>query len=173
MALTVETCESCGKAIKGKMVACFNEGRILCLSCDKAARREVARAEAERYAVARLWEPKQFFSRIAGVTHRNGDGTDRQHLVARLVPGQPLALMREPHNQYSATAIAITNQFGKQLGYVVDETSSDLATRIDAGVPVWARVKQLTGGGELSVGVNIEVMIGYQAPAEISWSIRG
>jgi hypothetical protein len=183
-----EICERCAKVIKGKMVACLFEGRVLCLPCDKAARaeqkrqenglaaaarereksvaqereRERRRADRESLRLEAIRRPREFYSKIAGVTHRNSDGVDRQYLIGFLRVGQPLTLLREPGNRHSQTAVMVLLEGRYQLGYLPDHTSMEVAESMDHGVPACAFVTEVTGGTSDAPtrGVNLLVRIG-------------
>ncbi len=53
-------------------------------------------------------------------------------------PGRPLALRRDPANEYDPNAIAVLAD-GEQLGWVPRELAAELAPAVDAGQP-WAAV---------------------------------
>lgn len=105
-----------------------------------------------------------FHSKIAGVTHRNPDGSRRQKLLKRCRVNDPLTLLREPRNRHDRNAVAVfrwgTNE---QLGYITAAAAETVAAAMDAGVPVGAWVTQLTGGGWIfrrTRGANIVLRIG-------------
>lgn len=95
------------------------------------------------------------YSKLAGVTHANPDGSDRQEIIDALTyNGQPLFLLREP-NQFSYDNIGVYVAF--QIGYVNPELAAELAPLIDEGVPVEAQITDITGGTEdkPTQGVNV------------------
>lgn len=99
------------------------------------------------------------YSKLSGVTHHNRDGSNRQEIIAGLCyPGQSLLLIREP-NQYSQDNIGVYVAY--QVGYVSPELSREIAPLIDAGVPVEARITDITGGTEEKPtrGVNVEFAV--------------
>jgi len=113
--------------------------------------------------------PYEFFSKVAGVTFKNDDGSDRQRLiVAHCKPGLALILRREPKNPYSENAIGVwvevrhlltANAF-VQIGYITSRAADELAPVMDAGGKVAAKITNLTGSRQHeSVGVNIEVSV--------------
>lgn len=69
-----------------------------------------------------------FDTKISGVTYG-----DRQKYIMICEEGDELKLVREPNNQYDANAIAVYNEFNKQLGYIPSDEAEELAPRIDAG----------------------------------------
>jgi len=58
---------------------------------------------------------------IAGVSHENRDGTNRQQIVARCSPGEVLRLEREEDNPVDPNAVAVVRLNGEQLGYLPRE----------------------------------------------------
>ena len=95
------------------------------------------------------------YSKLAGVTHTNPDGSNRQDIIDALAhKGQPLILLREP-NQYSYDNIGVYVAF--QIGYVNPELAAELAPLIDEGVPIEAQITEITGGTEEkpTQGVNV------------------
>ena len=99
------------------------------------------------------------YSKLSGVTHHNADGTSRQDIIAELCyQGQPLLLMREP-NQFGPNNIGVYVAY--QVGYVNPELARELSPIIDQGIPVDARITDITGGSEEkpTLGVNVEFEI--------------
>ncbi len=102
---------------------------------------------------------ENIYSKLAGVTRQNPDGSDRQEIIEALAyNGQPLFLFREP-NQYSYNNIGVYVAF--QIGYVNPELADELAPLIDEGVPIEAQITDITGGTEdkPTQGVNVAFTI--------------
>lgn len=109
----------------------------------------------------------QIRSKIAGVSFKNDNGTDRQSIIRRFVhAGDPLILVREPHNRFSedGSAVAVYIRIKKfwfftsheQLGYLGSNISGEVAAHMDSRRPVKAVVSDVTGGAKgKSIGVNI------------------
>lgn len=110
---------------------------------------------------------KEFYSKIAGVSQNNEDGSSRQEAIEyNAKVGKPLILNREPKNKFDPNAISVwvfsKGCFGSgthQLGYLEARVASELAPLIDQGVPVNAVITEITGGGEGQKyrGVNIKI----------------
>lgn len=66
-------------------------------------------------------------SKIAGITFKNDDGTDRQSLVEELSVGDELSLQDMSSERYPE-AIGVFNEFGDQLGFL----PADLARQFRA-----------------------------------------
>lgn len=100
---------------------------------------------------------KPFYTKIRGVTFRNKDGTDRQELIRKLKPDQPLRLVRDHDVAESGTAIMICSEAGA-LGYLAGKHSQGIAPIMDEGYEVSVVVKNITGGYDGNpVGCNIEI----------------
>jgi hypothetical protein len=100
---------------------------------------------------------KSFFTTVAGVTFEG-----RQRIVARCSVGERLILVRDPNHPVDKGAIKVMRLNGQQLGFVPAHVSrggdsSGLASRMDRGEKYQCRIGSLTGGGEKSLGVNIEI----------------
>lgn len=103
---------------------------------------------------------KPFYSKIAGVTRKNPDGTSRQRLLKRCKVGQPLKLVREPSNPADENAVMVLTMDGKQLGYLNADVACEIAPRLDAGGRVDCEISDLTGGGlfrKRTRGCNIKI----------------
>ncbi len=61
------------------------------------------------------------FTKLAGVSHRNRDGTDRQQIIARCSAGEVLVLRHEEGNPADPNAVAVFRENGEQLGYLSRE----------------------------------------------------
>lgn len=107
----------------------------------------------------------KYFSKVAGVSYDNDDESSRQYAIQKFCkPGTPLILKREPKNRRDKNAISVwvygKNIFRKgefQIGYIKTELAAEIAPRIDAGWTITAIVKEVTGGGDLTYGCNIEI----------------
>jgi hypothetical protein len=103
----------------------------------------------------------QFYSKIAGVTRKNSDGTSRQALLAKCEEGEVLRLVREPDNPHDSNAVKVLTVAGEQLGYITATAAETVAREMDRGHQVRALITDLTGGtaDEPTRGCNIELTI--------------
>ena len=89
---------------------------------------------------------REFFSKLAGVTHKQ-DGVDPQRLLQRCRSGQELKLVRDPENQYDKNASKVCLPTGEQLGWLDrDVAARDLAREIDRGDRIKVVISEVTGG---------------------------
>jgi len=120
----------------------------------------------DRDPYASIGDSFGFHTKIVGVTFEG-----RQDLIAGLQPGAELELVRQPENAYDPNAVAV--HFGRlQLGFVKKEIAARIAPNIDAGERYRAEVREVTGGGARSFGVNIWVSRERPAPAVASGGER-
>lgn len=107
----------------------------------------------------------EFNSKIAGVTAKNPDGSNRQHHIKKHVKnGTPLILLREPNNQFDSNAIAVYIKIRNflfftstvQIGYLNKDVAEELSKFLAKGGSIAGKVTAVTGGsGKESFGVNI------------------
>jgi single-stranded-DNA-specific exonuclease len=110
------------------------------------AARILARGEYEGIADA-----DSFHTKLAGVSFEG-----RQDVVARLEPGIPLRLVRQPDNEYDPNALAVMTPAGDQVGFLNRRLAAVLAPAIDAGAQWEVSVTDVTGTDEAgSRGVNV------------------
>jgi hypothetical protein len=111
---------------------------------------------------------REFYSKIAGTSHNNPDGSDRQEIIKKYCKSeQPLFLIPEPDNPYDPNAVGVWIEVKKlfstqryQIGYLPSElVVRDLSKVIDGSLT--AKVKELTGGtrSKPTVGVNIIITV--------------
>jgi hypothetical protein len=106
-------------------------------------------------------DPNAIYSKIAGVSFDNEDGSHRQKIIKKCSVGESLILKREPNNPFSkdGTAIAVFRSTGEQLGHIGHDLSGSLAPRMDAGTIFHVTIAEITGGtwGKPTRGVNIKI----------------
>jgi HIRAN domain len=116
-----------------------------------------------------------FYTKVRGVSYCNHDGSNRQQLIARCRIGEELQLVREPGNPVSSDAVKTVRRTGEQIGYLsAYVVGRGLAKDLDKGVIIRCRISALTGGGELTRGVNLELWIweGADIPDCPPWPIH-
>jgi hypothetical protein len=157
------TCKQClrslpGIAKKRAEAKAEQETRATALRLHNARTRERKLSPARGFNVSRT-----FYSKIAGISNKNDDGSDRQEIVKDCIPGEILRLVRESDNPFDSGAIAVYRANGKQLGYLPAHVSrggdrSGLAADMDSGTKYLCKIEAITGGGaDLNFGVNVEL----------------
>ena len=105
---------------------------------------EKVRIQEEAYSHAmRL---RHTFSKVAGVTFANDDGSDRQTIIARCRIGERLVFRQDPDNGFSPFATAVLRTNGAQLGYVPEHLAERICEELEDGFKVFGLLKDLTGG---------------------------
>ena len=110
---------------------------------------------------------REFFSSVAGVSHRNRDRTSRQKIIREDVyAGMLLKLRLEDDNKFDKNAVAVETPSGAQIGYLNSRLASDVRGWLAEGMPVVIRVDDVTGGDSDKPmrGVNIHVQVLARAP---------
>ena len=99
------------------------------------------------------------FSKVVGMKFREKD-LGHPLPYEEFHTGDELILKREPDNTYDRNAIRIyhkeTDIF---IGYIKSELAQTIAPIMDNGTGFSGRVTDITGGGELEHGINIELII--------------
>jgi single-stranded-DNA-specific exonuclease len=101
---------------------------------------------------------RSLFTKVAGVSRANDDGSDRQQV---LQDWRTLQLVRDPDNPYDKNAVKVCLATGRQLGFLSGELAADLAPKIDKGKRIEAVITEVTGGPEegKTLGCNLKVLI--------------
>jgi len=105
---------------------------------------------------------KEFYSSVAGVSHRNRDRTSRQKIIRESVyAGMFLTLQFEDDNPVDKNAVALLTPNGEQIGYLNGRLASEVRDWIAEGELVSIVVKEITGGesDKPTHGVNILVRV--------------
>lgn len=101
--------------------------------------------------------PEVWFNNVAGVTFKNDDGTPRQRIVKKCKGGERLVLRRDPDNEHDQFAVAVHRANGDQIGFIPSDSAEWMGRCMDEGHEFWAEVKEVTGQGRDTLGVNIRV----------------
>lgn len=105
---------------------------------------------------------KEFYSSVAGVSHRNRDRTSRQKIIRENVfPDMFLTLRFDDDNPVDKNAVALLTPNGEQIGYLNSRLASDVRGWIAEGEMVSVVVKEITEGesDKPTYGVNIFVRV--------------
>ena len=110
-----------------------------------------------------------FFSKIAGVSYKNDNGTERQKILRKMknegCKGEKLYLQLDPNNQYDKNAVKVLNQDNEQLGYLKHDVAMEISERLKRGEKVTVVVSEITGGDNgTSLGCNIKIILDKQRP---------
>jgi len=117
---------------------------------DLASADEAIRAQ-EEYEKSKT----SYHSKLVGVTFEG-----RQDIIKVLEGTEELRVRREADNQYDPKAVAVDVLFGEEyvpIGYIAKDKNEALSQTLDAGNEVTIKLASITGGGDKSYGVNIEL----------------
>jgi DNA-directed RNA polymerase subunit RPC12/RpoP len=105
-----------------------------------------------------------FYSKVAGVSHQNANGTSRQEIIRRCRAGERLTLVCDPLNPVDPNAVMVLRSNGEQLGYLTAHLAADLCDQVSAGESIPCYIANLTGLDREMRGVNI--YIGDELPID-------
>ena len=74
-----------------------------------------------------------FYTKVAGVSHANDDGTSRQELVSMCEPRQWLNLEADPGNAFHKKAVRVLTEDGHQLGFLDRRCAQEITNKAIAG----------------------------------------
>lgn len=102
-------------------------------------------------------EPKTltYHSKLVGVTFEG-----RQDVIKSLRGKEPLRVRREKDNKYDPRAVAVDVYKDDEwipIGYIAKDKNKDISETLDAGNTVYISISDITGGGDMSYGVNISL----------------
>jgi hypothetical protein len=128
-----------------------DQSAVTCKSCLKQIQ-IAGRPQREQKMLAAISPTSSFYTKIAGVTFMNDDGSWRQEVITRCRIGKALKLVRNPEDEFDPAAVKVMRVNGEQLGHVPAHVSrggdpSGLADRMDGGQEYQCRISEITGGG--------------------------
>src|SRR5215470_3215511 len=88
---------------------------------------------------------RHFHTKIAGVTHRNRDGSDRQELIRECQVFEPLDLEHEAVNPHDPNAVRVLRKTGEQLGYLRAELAADIVSKSKCGYRFEVFITDISG----------------------------
>jgi hypothetical protein len=99
----------------------------------------------DRDAIAALSRPAPLRLNVVGGFYDNADGSSRQAETCKLKAGDPVELRREPGNKFDPSAVAVFSERGVQIGYLGEQRTAWIGSKIDKGIAVRAAVDRLIG----------------------------
>ena len=106
-----------------------------------------------------LVQVTHFVIDVAGISHPNHDGTDRQTIVKRCRTGEKLVLEQEVGNPYDVHAITVFRENGEQLGYVPAALAADVISWHQMGCRYSAVVVQIVPLAEETKLLTVQVCV--------------
>ncbi len=104
---------------------------------------------------------RHFFTKVAGVSHANQDGTSRQKIIKKCRTLEKLTLDHEEDNPHDRNAVRVCRENGEQIGYLQQELAEEVVSRSERGYRYAAFVKDVTGGRPSSPthGINLLIIV--------------
>jgi len=104
---------------------------------------------------------RSFYTKVAGVSHRNEDGTSRQEIIRRCQPSETLLLHHDEQNPHDPNAVRVCRHNGDQVGFLNAELAEEVVHGSRRGYRYAAFLKNITGGtGDVTtLGVNLLVVV--------------
>jgi hypothetical protein len=112
------------------------------------------------------FSPRWTFTAVAGESHRNDDGTDRQTLIRdRVRVGDPVQLVPDPRNEFDRFAVKVCLTTGEQIGYLPRDVAREVFRGLRRGDRYGAIIQDVTGGvpGKPTRGVVLDLLEAGQA----------
>lgn len=97
---------------------------------------------------------------VVGESRPSRDGTSRQLLLLQCEPGDPIALERQPDNEYDPNAILVVWE-GHDLGFLAKEDAAAIAPSLDQGRAYKANIHKLTGGSADYPSYGLKVAVAW------------
>ena len=138
------------------------EAALAAAAAKEAAEPEFLATDEQMHALAGKLEGRWVPSKVVGVTFRNEDGSRRQELIEELCEGDQLGIVPEPDNPHDADAIAVTNAYGEQIGYLNQRLAKDVKKSCLDGCTWICFLRKKTGGDGYHWGANI-ALVEYEA----------
>jgi HIRAN domain-containing protein len=83
---------------------------------------------------------KRFYTKVAGTTFPNPDGSSRPAVIEACKTIDSLMLRAEPDNPFDPNAIAVCRKNGDQLGYLDRRLAGEITRDIAAYGPRWVAI---------------------------------
>lgn len=90
--------------------------------------------------------PRKKIYPLVGESQKNRDGTYRQAILQRAMPGEHIKLAREPDNEHDRNCVLAVNEEGCAIGSLSKEDAAIIAPLLDSGLKPTAFIHELTGG---------------------------
>jgi DNA-directed RNA polymerase subunit RPC12/RpoP len=126
-------------------------------------------AEHERHVTEKIERRSEylprvhhFYTKVAGVTYTNDDGSDRQQILSTCSPLEALRLEHEDNNPHDPHAIRVCTEDGRQIGHLLRDVASDVWWRMQHHFTYAAISANVTGGtkDQPTLGMNILLLVG-------------
>ena len=104
------------------------------------------RKRAREEAATRSRRLRHSYSKVAGVSFPNDDGSERQEIIKSCRRGERLVLRHDAYNEYSMFATQVLRENGEQLGHAPEYLAERICGEIEDGYRVFGILLNVTGG---------------------------
>lgn len=141
------------------LIICYPVGIVYFIIwlCNRNKAQAVPQAPAIRVDTGKLTVIEDFHTKVVGVTFNNDDGTSRQNIIKNCKAGEDIIFKPVPTNEYP-DAIGVFNKKGQQLGHLSQGVAAEIKNKYGYN-PMSVTVSNITGGGDLSYGCNLHIII--------------
>ena len=159
------TCGKCGAAMSSpdSLVGQLEP----CPECDTmvAVPKDLQQTPPQQPKAGPSGSIRHFHSKVAGVTHANPNGINRQDLLPILTPGEELLIEPEPENLADRQAIRLVRKVDDvQIGYVKRELCKEIHQKLRNGWTIRAFVHEVTGGEGSAKNFGCNIVYGVGPP---------
>ena len=109
-----------------------------------------------------------FSTKVAGVTFRNFDATDRQDIIRNCRVPDSIILRREQAKGTQEPAVNVFTANDEQIGRLGPEPSGKVSALMNEGYRVFAFISKLSGGNILNKVREVELVIVYARPGTLT-----
>lgn len=124
----------------------------------------VPQAQPDQAQQPRPAQWRTFYTKVAGVSFDNSDGSSRQAIVRSCRSGEPVRLIREPDNPHDEFAVMVVRRRGEQMGYLPSEVAGNrqgigwcVGRGMDEGYRYIARVASVGQNEDGICGLSLQV----------------
>lgn len=101
---------------------------------------------------------RDFYTKVAGVSFDNANGTSRQSIIKKCQSGEDVILKPMPSKEFP-DAIGVFTMKGKQIGFLSADLAHDMKYKYGTN-PMSATISGITGGENgKNLGVNLHIVI--------------
>jgi hypothetical protein len=100
-----------------------------------------------------------FYSKVAGVTFENDNGSDRQQILKKCKLGEKLLLIHSPIEGHPNAVKVCRESTNEQIGHLNAKVAEEIAPLLKRKIKVTAEISDLTGGvgDKKTIGCNIKI----------------
>ena len=125
--------------------------------CNRNKQPAASATPAMKIDTNKLTVIEDFHTKVVGVTFNNDDGTSRQNIIKNCKAGEDIIFKPVPTKEYP-DAIGVFNKKGQQLGHLSQGVAAEIKNKYGYNL-MSVTISNITGGGDLSYGCNLHIVI--------------